>query len=246
MGILTSAAKNKRDIQIQVPILDQNNDIINYQNRVTVLPRYTDYSTAHSKTFSAAGDYTDPSNHNVSGSGWSYDIKVDWNSSGAAWYNYTYDTNSGRRGSSSTPNNGTSLNDYGTYVSLYMDLGVGDGPHPGVGTNYTHFSVLYNQAGAYHALYYTGSPTPDYTQARTFPDHSSGAQNIKISGQHYGAHQYRQWFCLADVQSWGNHGTSYLRIVNHGGGPNGKSKLTIGGVAFIIHGMSGASSGADN
>jgi len=246
VGILTSAAKNKRDFQLQVPLLTASGDPLGWENKVVLVPRYTDSSTAHSKTFTASGDYTDPSNHNVSGSGWSYDIKVDWNSSGAAWYNYTYDTGSGRRGSSGSPSNGTSLNDYGTYVSLYLDLGIGDGPHPGVGTNYCHMSVLYNQAGAYHALYYTASPTPDYTQARTFPDHSSAAQNIKLSGQHYGAHQYRQYFCLADVQSWGGSGTSYLRFINHGGAGSSNSKLVIAGGALIIHGMSGANSGADN
>lgn len=246
MGILTSAAKNKRDFQIQVPLLTASGEPIGWENRITILPRYTDSSTAHTKTFTAAGDYADSSNHNVSGSGWSYDIKVDWNSSGSGWYNYTYDTGSGRRGSSSSPSNGTSLFDYGAFVSLYLDMGIGDGPHPGVGTNYCHMSVLYNQAGAYNQLQYTASPTPDYTQARTFPDHSTGAQNIKLSGQHYGAHQYRQYFCLADVQSWGGAGTSYLRFINHGGGGNSTSKLVIAGGALIIHGVSGASSGADN
>lgn len=244
MAIILATGKKQRDIQLQVPLLDQSNNPIGWQNRIAVLPRYTDSSTAHSKTFSSSGDYADSSNHNTSGSGWSYDLKVDWNSSGAAWYNYTYDTNSGRRGSSGSPNNGTSLNDYGLYVSLYLDIGVGDGPHPGLGTNYAHFCILYNQAGAYQALQYTNSPTPNYTEARTFPDH--GYHNWKISGQHYGAHQYRQYFCLADVQSWGGSATSYLRIINHGGGANSKSKLTIAGGALIIHGMAGANSGADN
>lgn len=246
MGILTSQAKNKRDIQIQIPLLNSSNEIISHHNRHTISPRYTTGTTASTKTFSAASDYADPSNHNTSGSGWSADFKVDVNSSGAAWYNYTYDTGSGRRGSSSSPSNATSLNDYGTYVSLYLDLAIGDGPHPGVGTNYCHMSILYNQAGAYHQLYYTGSPTPNYTQARTFPDHSTGNQNIKLSGQNYGAHQYRQWFCLADVQNWGGAGTSYFRIINHGGGAASKSKLIVAGAALIIHGMTGANSGADN
>lgn len=243
MPVLTSAGKRARDFTLQVPLLTASNEPLGYNNRITVLPRYTSGTTAQNKTFSASSDYADSSNHNTSGSGWSYDLKVDWNSSGGAWYNYTYDTNSGRRGSSSSPSNLTSLNDSGTYISLYLDIGVGDGPHPGIGTNYAHFSILYNQAGAYHALVHTASPTPNYTQARTFPDH--GNHNWKISGQHYGAHQYRQFFCLADVQTWGNNATSYLRIINHGGGGNSTSKLTIAGGALLIHGRAGSSSGAE-
>lgn len=245
MAILSNKNTRQRDFALQVPLMTSNNEPLGWQNRIALIPRYTDSSTAHTKVFTAASDYADPNNHDVSGAGWSCDIKVDWNSSGSSWYNYTYDTLSGRRGSSDAPNNGTALQDSGVYVSLYLDLAIGDGPHPGVGTNYCHMSVLYNQAGAHHQLYYTGIPTPDYTHARTFPDHSLGAQNIKLSGQNYGAHQYRQYFCLADTQSWGGAGTSFLRFINHGGGSHSTSKLTIAGGAILIHGRGGANIGAD-
>lgn len=244
MGLLLSTGKNKKDFVIDVPLLDQSNNPVGQHNPISIMPRYTDSSTAHSKTFSASGDYADSSNHNSSGSGWSYDFKVDMNSSGGAWYNYTYDTNSGRRGSSSTPSHGTSLNDFGSYVSLYADIAVGDGPHPGVGTNYAHIALIHNAAGAYFQYQYTSPPPVNYTHARTWPD--TGHHNIKIAGQNYGSHAYRQWFCLADMQSWAANNMNTLRIINWGGGASSKSRIEIHGIKLLIHGMTGANSGADN
>lgn len=246
MAILTSSGKKFRDVQIQVPCLDQSGNEINNANQIILEPRYTDGTTAASKTFTAAGDYADPSNHNNASTGWSYDVRLDWMNSGNAWFNYTYDTNSGRRGTSGAPSRGTALNDYGNYVSLYVDFAVGSSPHPTIGSSYAHIAVITNNWGAHHHNVYTGSPTPDYTHARTFPEYGTGQQNIKIAGQNYGSHYYRQWYCLADMQSYSSANVSYLRFINHGGGASSVSRVRICGVAFIIHGMAGANSGADN
>ena len=104
MAILLGTGKKQRDMQIQVPCLDQNNNEISNANQIILEPRYTDGTTAASKTFTTSGDYADASNHNSATTGWSYDVKLNWMNSGYAWYNYTYDTNSGRRGSSGSPN----------------------------------------------------------------------------------------------------------------------------------------------
>ena len=245
MAILLGTGKKQRDFQIQVPCLDQNNNEINNANQIILEPRYTDGTTAASKTFTAAGDYADASNHNSATTGWSYDVKLNWMNNGYAWYNYTYDTNSGRRGSSGTPSRGTSLSDYGTYVSLYVDFAVGSSPHPTVGASYAHMAILTNGWGANHHNIYSGV-TPNYTQARTFPEHGLGQQNFKIAGQNYGAHYYRQWFCIADMQTFSTANVSYLRFINWGGGASSASRVRICGAAFIVHGIAGANSGADN
>lgn len=243
MSVLTGTGKRLRDFTLQIPILDQSNNPVGRHNPITLVPRYTDSSTAHTKTFTAAGDYADSSSHNVSGSGWSYDFKVDWPGPGA-WYNYTYQTTHGQRGSSGSPNNGTSLGDYGAYMSVYADLAIGSSPHPGIGTSYAHMSILYNQHGAYFPLQYTSPPPVDYTQARTWPEQSSAGQNFKVAGQKYSTtHDYRQWFCLGDVQTWYGNSTSYLRFINWGG--NSNSTVGIYGLTILIHGVAGASSGAD-
>mgnify|MGYP000268164623 CR=1 FL=1 len=245
MAILLGTGKKARDFQIQVPCLDQDNNEISNTNQIILEPRYTDGSTAASKTFTASGDYADASNHNSKTTGWSYDVKLNWHNSGTAWYNYTYDTNSGRRGAANSPNRGTSLNDYGNYISFYVDFAVGDAPHPTVGNSYAHMAILTNAWGAHHHNLYSGA-TPNYALARTFPEHGTGQMNFKIAGQNYGTHYYRQWYCVADMQAWAHSNVSYLRFINWGGGASSVSRVRICGAAFIVHGIAGANSGADN
>ena len=123
MPLRTSTGKTLRSFNLVSQLCDVNGNPVTWTNPVEIMPRYTDSSTAHSKTFSAAGDYSDPTNHNTSGSGWSYDFEiVQMPPTPSPWYNYTYDTGGGRRGSSSSPNNGTALNDHGAHMSLYMDM----------------------------------------------------------------------------------------------------------------------------
>jgi len=242
MPILTGAGKRNRDFTIQIPLTDQSGNVVQRSNPIILAPRYTDSSTAHTKTFTGSGDYADPSYHNVSGSGWSYDFIFQW-PGGGGWYNYTYDTNSGRRGGSSTPSNSTALNDYGVRMSLYADLAIGNSPHPAVGTSYAHMAILHNQHGAYFSLQYTSPPPVDYTHARTWPD--EGYHNMKLSGQKYGAsHDYRQWFCLADCQVRGDNSTSFLRFINWGGDSN--STVGIYGLTLLMHGITGASSSSES
>lgn len=243
MALLTSTGKRLRDFSIQVPVLDQSNNLVGLHNKVTLVPRYTDASTAHTKTFTTAGDYSDSSYHNASGSGWSYDFKIDWPINSGAGYNYTYDTYDGRRGSANSPTGATALNDYGTYISLYLDLAIGQAPHPGVGVSYAHMAMLVNAHGAYNP-YNLGGPAPDYTSPNTFP--SVGVHNVKVSGQNYNAHLYRQWFCWCDTISSARSNSDILRIINWGGSSAAYSQVQVAGIGLILHGMGGANSGAGN
>jgi len=245
MPVRSGSNKEYTDFQLLIPLCDTSGNVVTWDNYVEIEPRYTDGTTAPSKTFSSSGDYADPTNHDVSGSGWSYDFRLNYmNPGGNAWYNYTYDTNSGRRGNSSTPDNGTSLQDFGEYASLYLDMHIGTSPHPGTGTSYAHISILHNQFGAYYAYQYTSPPPVNYTQARTsFPVNAASGQNIKVAGQNYGR-AYSQNFCIADIQAWGWNNVRTLRFINHGGGAASTSRVTITGGQLIIHGKTGASSGA--
>ena len=246
MAIKASTNKEIRDFNLVSQLCDTSGNPVTWNNPVEILPRYTDNSTAVSKTFSAAGDYADPSYHNnVGGTGWSYDFRIiQMPPTPGGWYNITYDTNSGRRGSSSSPTSDTPLNDYGNAMSLYMDIHVGDGPHPGVGTNYAHIALLTNQYGAHHMYQYSGASV-NYAQARTIFEHSSGNQNVKISGQNYGGRLYSQIFCMGNLQTASYSGGRFLRLINHGGGPSNKSRLTVTGAQLIIHGRTGESSATD-
>ena len=245
MPVRTSTGKTLRTFNLVSQLCDTNGDPVTWDNKIQIEPRYTDESTAHSKTFSASGDYQDSSNHNTSGSGWSYDFRmIEMPPTPSAWYNYTYDTGGGRRGSSSSPDNGTALNDHGAFMSLYMDLHIGNGPHPGVGTNYAHVAMLVNQYGAHHQYQYSGA-TVDYTQARTWWEHTSGNQNIKIAGQSYSSQLYSQIFCMGDLQTASYSGGRIFRFINHGGGAASKSRVTVTGGQLIIHGRNGSNSNSD-
>lgn len=245
MGILSGSGKHLNPFDLQIDLCDQSGTILTRNNAIKMTPRYTTASTAAAKTFTASGDYADASNHNSSTTGWSYDLKIPCAPSGGAWYNQTYGEASGRRGSlPSSPSHSTSLNDYGNYASLYMDLAVGENPHPGYGAanGIAHVAMLVNASGGYFQYQYTSPPPVDYTHARTIFD--TGDQNIKISGQNYGGgttHNYRQWFCMADRQSWANNNAQVLRFINWG--PN---NVYIHSAKLILHGKTGANSGADN
>ncbi len=245
MPLRTSTGKTLRSFNLVSQLCDTSGNPVTWDNKVVIMPRYTDSSTAHSKTFSVSGDYSDSSYHNTSSSGWSYDFRwVQMPPTPSSWYNYTYDEGGGRRGSSSSPNNNTALNDHGAHMSLYMDLHIGDGPHPGTGTNYAHVAMLVNQYGAHHQYQYSGA-TVDYTQARTYWEHSSGNQNIKVSGQNYSSSYYSQIFCMGDLQTASYSGGRFLRFINWGGGANNKSKVTVCGGQLIIHGRNGSNSNSD-
>ena len=245
MPLKTSTGKNLRDFNLVSMLCDSSGNPITRQNKATLYPRYTDNSTAASKTMSASGDYADPTNHS-NNSGWSYDFYLSqMPPTPSGWYNYTYQTTHGMRGGSSSPNNGTMLNDHGNMVSLYMDIHIGDGPHPGVGTNYAHISLLINQYGAYHQWHH-GGPSPVYTTPRTmFEALASGNENLKIAGQNYSTQLYSQIFSMGEMQNFSQSGGKFLRMINHGGGASNKSRITVCGGQLIIHGRSGSNNAAD-
>ena len=68
MAIKASTDKEFRDFNIVSQLCDINGNPVTWANPIFILPRYTDNSTAASKYFNAAGDYSDSSNHNVSSS----------------------------------------------------------------------------------------------------------------------------------------------------------------------------------
>ena len=246
MPLLSNNGKRMNTFDLQIDLHDQSNNIVTRSNAIKMTPRYTNASTAAAKTFSAGGDYADSSSHNSSTTGWSYDLKVPVAPSGGAWYNQTYGDGAGRRGSSSSSSHSTSINDFGTYASLYMDLAVGENPHPGYGAaaGISHIAMLYDAAGAYFGYQYTSPPPVNYTHARTWFDTSTDAQNIKISGQNYGGgtvHNYRQWFCMGDRQSWAHNNVQHLRFINWG--PN---NVYIHSAKLILHGQHGGHTGTDN
>ena len=154
MAIKSSAGKHLNPFDLQIDLCDQSGTVLTRNNAIKMTPRHTVAATSAAEVFNTLGDYQDPSNHNSSTTGWSYDLKVPNAPSGGGWYNYTYGDGSGRRGSSSSPSNGTSLNDYGLFASLYMDLAVGENPHPGIGTanGISHIAMLQDAAGAYFSL----------------------------------------------------------------------------------------------
>jgi hypothetical protein len=246
MAIKGSTGKVLYPFDLQIDLCDQSGTILTRNNNIKMTPRSTTASTSAGYGFSAASDYADPSNHNSSTTGWSYDLKVPSAPSGGPWYNYTYGGGSGRRGSANSPNHGTSLSDYGSYASLYMDLAVGSSPHPGIGAagSIAHIALIHDASGAYFGFQYTSPPPVNYAHARTLFDTSTDAQNIKISGQGYAggnANLYRQWFCFADRQSWSVSNIQNIRFINWG--PN---DVHIHSAKLILHGQTGASSGADN
>jgi hypothetical protein len=127
-----------------------------------------------------------------------------------------------------------------------MDLAVGESPHPGFGSagGISHIAMIQDASGAYFGFQYTSPPPVNYSHARTLFENTTANMNIKISGQNYGggkAHLYRQWFCFGDRQSWASHNVNSIRFFNWG--PN---NVYIHGAKFILHGKTGASSGADN
>ena len=69
--------------------------------------------------------------------------------------------------------------------------------------------------------------------------------NVKIAGQNYGTRLYSQIFCMGERQSASYSGGRFMRLINHGGGASGTSRLTVTGGQLIIHGRSGNNSGTD-
>ena len=246
MAILGSTGRRLFPFSLQIDLAHQDGTVISRDNAIKMTPRSTTASTSAGYVFDSSDDYADASNHNSATTGWSYDLKIDCAPSANPWYNQTYGGGAGRRGSSSSSSHATSLNDFGSYASLYMDLGVGESPHPGYGAanGISHIALLHNASGAYYQYQYTSPPPVNYTQARTLFESTVANQNIKISGQNYGSgtnNLYRQWFCFADRQTWSVANAQNIRFINWG--PN---NVYIHSAKLILHGMTGHSSGTDN
>ena len=228
MGVLSSAGLPMGFMQIPIPIVQHS---ANNVGTITINPRYND-STADTKLFTSSGDYTPTA---ASGGSAYVDIALPMFPHHSSWYNYTHDSNYGRRN-----NNGTAISDI-SRVSLWAQLGVGDSPHPGYDYSYTRVAMLCNAAGAYHSFIETGSPTPNYGEPRTLGGYGLNSfANFKVSGQFYAGGAYGGWYCLANHVGGLFQNSDTLRIINLGGNTDARSRLRVINLVYIIHGKLGS------
>lgn len=226
MGIRSSANLPIDDFTIPIWMV-QNHSIV---SPITLYPRWRD-STADSFTFSQAGDY----NPTAAAGGNAYvDIYFTSYPGISPWYNDVYDNLVGRRSGG-----GNSLNDV-TRTSLWVNMDVGDSPHPSPADHAsTRLAMLINQAGAYHSLMTTNSPTPNYSEPRLLCD-STAFQNFRVSGQNYSGN-YHSWRCLYHYQPWQSNGAQYIRLINLGGKSDSQSLIVIRAMVLLMHGRTGVS-----
>ena len=215
-------------MQIPIPIVQHGSATI---GTITLNPRWND-TNADNFTFDSSDDYAPTA---AAGGSAYVDLVLPMFPHHTSWYNYTHDSNLGRR-----DNNGTAISDIAR-VSLWAQLGVGDSPHPGVGYSYTRLAMLKNAAGAYHSFIRTGSPTPNYTEPRTLDNGNSinSFANFKVSGQYYAGGAYGGWYCLANHVGGLFESSDTLRIINLGGNTDARSRLRIIDLVYIIHGKLG-------
>lgn len=228
MAILSSSGLPIGFMQIQIPIVQHAATTV---GTITLNPRYNN-STADTKLFDSAGDYTPGA---ASGGSAYVDIALPMFPHHSTWYNNLHDSNSGRRS-----NAGTAIGDIGK-VSLWAQLGVGDSPHPGYNYSYAHVAMLTNGAGAYNAFQTTNSPSPNYAEPRTLDGANSlnTFANFRVSGQYYAGGAYGGWYCLANHTNglFGN--SDMIRIINLGGNTDERSRLRIIDLVYILHGKLG-------
>ena len=229
MAILSSSSLPIEYMQIPIPIVQHGAANI---GTITVNPRYND-STADTKLFSSAGDYTPAA---AAGGNAYVDITLPMFPHHGNWYNNTHDSNSGRRNGNST----TAISDIGK-VSLWAQLGIGDSPHPGFDYSYTRVAMLMNQAGAYNSFQTTNSPSPNYAEPRTLDGANSlnTFANLHLSGQYYAGGAYGGWYCLANHVNGLFGSSDMIRIINLGGNTDARSRLRIIDLVYIIHGRLG-------
>lgn len=226
MGIRSSA--NLPIDAFTIPIwMVQNHSIV---SPITLYPRWRD-STADTFAFSSAGDYTPAA---AAGGNAYVDISFTSYPGISPWYSDVYDSLVGRRSGT-----GNSLNDV-TRTSLWVNMDVGDAPHPSP-SDYasTRLAILINQAGAYHSLITTNSPTPNYSEPRLLCD-STAFQNFRVSGQNYSGN-YHSWRCLFHYQPWQSNGVQHIRLINLGGKPDSQSLIVIRAMVLLMHGRTGVS-----
>jgi len=229
MGILTNQGLPLEGFQIQATLVNRAAPM----TPVLIWPKYNN-STANTKTFSSAGDYSP--NAAAGGGNLAYaDLTLSNYTHTVSWYNRVHDNDAGRR--SGTDTGISDLN----RASIYAQIQVGDYPHPGVGASKTHLSMLYNQAGAHHALITTGSPTPNYAQPRVLGGNISAFENFEISGQGYSQGAYGGWYCLAHYIPHLTGSSHYIRVINWGGMADSRSKIVINGFVVLLHGETGQS-----
>ena len=201
----------------------------NYPN---ISPRYTSGTTAENFTFGDSGDYSPSGNY--------VDLDLQWPGN-SPWYARNF----GQGGISNQLNHtGDNVNGddaatpfsqrYG--VSVWMDLRVGNGPHPGYGTAKTYIAILRNANGAHHGgSFWNGNASgPFYNSPRSMID---GFERVAVSGDNYGTGNYRGWCCLAQFQNATMPmNATTLRLINLGG-PNNSSglDLKVQGFKMIYH-----------
>lgn len=201
----------------------------NYPN---ISPRYTSGTTAENFVFNDSGDYSPGGNY--------VDLDLQWPGN-SPWYARIF----GQGGSSNQLNHtGDNSNGddaatpfsqrYG--VSVWMDLRVGNGPHPGYGTTKTYIAILRNSNGSHQGGAFWNAPgnVATYTSPRTM---FGGFERIAVSGDNYGTGNYRGWTCVCQYQNTNMPmNATTLRVINLGG-PNNSAglDLKIQGFKLIYH-----------
>lgn len=227
MGVLSSSGLPIQSTNLQVNLVQHSSTVV---GTITLNPRWND-STADSFSFSSSGDYAPAA---AGGGNAYYDIDLPMFTHTTNWYNYTHDSNVGRRLNSSA----TAISDINR-ASIWAQLGVGDNPHPGYDYSYTRLAILKNHPGAYHQYQTTGVPTPNYSEPRTLRDGDLSFANFKVSGQYYASGAYGGWYCLANYISNICNTATTIRIINLGGNTDARSRLRIIDLVMILHGRLG-------
>lgn len=201
-------------------------------NYPSIGPRYTSGTTAENFTFGNAGDYSPSGNY--------VDLDLQWPSN-APWYSRIHG-----QGGTTNQLNHTGDNNHGDSahtplvqrkgVSVWMDLRVGNNPHPGHGTAKTYIAILRNSNGSHQggAFWEAPSNVATYTSPRSM---FSGFERVGVSADNYGNGNYRGWTCLAQYQNAEiPMQTTTLRVINIGGPNNSVGlDLKIQGFKLIYH-----------
>ena len=213
-----------------------SNGPTNLNNTAYIYPRYNSTTDADNFSFSASGDYAPTAYDNNSAYA---DFTVEYTGN-ANWYTNLY----GHGGTSNQlahpgASNSAARGNYNMYnptgVSIWMSLSVGTAPHPGGSDAITYMAILRNSMGSYQGSSFWNAPSnvATYTSPRTL---LSGCDKIKISGQSYGTHNYRDWVCIASYLNGTvpMNATTY-RIINIGSKNTDRSRLAIYGWKILYH-----------
>lgn len=201
-------------------------------NYPSINARYTSGTSAQNFVFNDSGDY--------SPSGCYVDLDLQWPGN-AAWYGRNF----GQGGISNQLNHSGDNADgdsahtplqHRRGVSVWMDLRVGNNPHPGYSVTKTYIAILRNANGAHQggSFWNANAGGAIYTSPRSMFD---GCERIAVNGDNYGTGLYRGWSCIAQYQNAEvPMNATTLRVINLGGPNNSVGlQVKIQGFKLIYH-----------